>query len=200
VSGPFTPIQTALPTHNGGVLVYNPNPNENGWRYGTPFANDWGSPTLADLNSRFGQGVYTVTVNGQAIPLNLSGSAFPNVPLLTLTGGTWAGGAYVIDVSHTLTISESDQLHSTTPGSNILTYTLPAFSLVAGQDYLAHGDFIALVDVEPNAALPGSLNFAFYEQDTHVIIRAVPEPATSFMVLAGLMSLACGRCRRAAQK
>ena len=42
-------------------------------------------------------GIYTWNVNGTSIPLNLTDDAYPNVPILTLGGGTWSGGKYVIN-------------------------------------------------------------------------------------------------------
>ncbi len=78
------PINTANlgSIHNNGRLVYVP--GDSGWRWGLN-GNDFGTSSLANLNSFFGSGTYTVTVNGTPISLNLSGDAFPAAPVLTLS-------------------------------------------------------------------------------------------------------------------
>ncbi len=181
-----------------------------GWRYGAPNFNDFGSPTLSDNNSNFGSGIYTFTVNGTSIPLNLTGDAYPNDPILTLSGGVWSGGKYLIDPSQSLSITTNAfsaygthlddalfiyaaggvralQFHSAVPGANFLTYTVPAFTFVAGRDYDVGGGFIAAVDVNPVAALPGSWNAATYSVSTAIVVQAVPEPSIYLAMLAGLV-------------
>src|SRR5258706_10891004 len=69
---------------NGGKLFYKA--EEQGWRLGTN-GGGYGSQSLGILNSTFGNGLYTVTVNGVAIPLQLTGDAYPDALLVTLTGG-----------------------------------------------------------------------------------------------------------------
>ena len=100
VSGP---ISVPEPFNNGGTLLYNS--TEGGWRYGFPNGNDWGVQSLGELNSLFGSGVYTMTVNGTSVALNLTGDAYPNNPVLTLSGGVWSNGKYVIDVRQSLVIT-----------------------------------------------------------------------------------------------
>ncbi|MBL0141011.1 MAG: hypothetical protein IPP91_02835 [Betaproteobacteria bacterium] len=205
------PINTAGlgSIHNGGKLVYVP--GDSGWRWGLN-GNDFGTSSLASLNSYFGSGTYTITVNGTPISLNLGGDAFPNAPVLTLTGGKWLNGKYVFDPALPLTIttgaftaygSHADdlicvgaadaatlpfseiapfgcewgpqmkaQFHSAVPGTNFLTYTVPANTFVAGKEYVAIGSYSAIVDVRPNATLPGSLNAALYEVSTVVTLKA----------------------------
>ena len=94
----------------------------------------------------------------------------------------------------------ADQFHSTTPGSNFMSYTLPAFSLTSGQIYNAGGGFDAVVDLQPNAALPGSYNAAFYGVSTNFVINAVPGPDTWGLMLSGLALMgAVARRRKQAQ-
>jgi len=90
------------PTNNGGRLVYSP--GDTGWRWGTN-ADDFGTATQASLDSFFPNGTYTITVNGVSVPLSLTGNAYPNMPLLTLGGGSWSNGKYVIDVNQPLTVT-----------------------------------------------------------------------------------------------
>jgi hypothetical protein len=171
-------------------LTYNT--SENKWASGAPFGNDWGSPNLAELNARFGSGIYTINVLGTSVSLNLTGDVYPAPPVLTLTGGKWAGGVYEVDPTKPvtartsaftgygstrdsiITLGDAVQRYSDVPGSNSLTVTFPAGTLVAGNEYQLGGGFISLVDVQPNALLPGSLNAAYYTANTVVTVRAVP--------------------------
>ena len=187
--------------HNNGRLVYST--GDAGWRWGFPNASDFGTSSLASLNSFFANGTYTINVNGVNIALQLTGDAYPNVPMVTLGGGAWSNGKYVIDASKPLTVTTNaftaygthkddlicsgilgpgfarpfvevapwgcawlqgfpHQFHSTTPGTNFVTFTMPAYTLVGGNEYIVAAFFEAMVDVKPNAALPGSVNAATY--------------------------------------
>jgi hypothetical protein len=89
--------------HNNGRLVYSA--GDQGWRWGTPNANDFGTASLAQLNNFFGSGTYNINVNGVNVALQLTGDQYPNAPVLTLTGGSWVNGKYVIDASQPLTVT-----------------------------------------------------------------------------------------------
>ena len=214
VSGPMSVPE---PYFNGGALIYNN--TDSYWRLGYPNAMDWGSPTLGDLNAHFGSGVYTVNVNGILFPLNLTGDAYSNTPMVILSGGAWSGGKYVIDVNNALTITtnafsaygtHSDdlidfavegvinvrQFHSTTPGANFLSITLPALTLTSGQDYNGYAGFIALVDSNSIGAPAGKLNAAFYSTDTNFTISAVPEPVAMWQMASGLVLIGLGSIAR----
>jgi len=210
VSGPFVlglPGGPDAPSHNNGTLLYNP--VDDGWRYGSPSANDWGMQTKAGLDASFPNGSYQFNVGGHVISLDLAGDAYPNAPVLTLTGGVWSGGKYLVDPSQAVTITTSAfagygthvddaiglfgpndaqalQLHSQIPGTNFLSLTIPASSLIAGRDYEVDAAFLALVDVHPDAGLPSSLNAAYYGAGTALTIAAVPEPSAHLLVLIGL--------------
>ena len=190
--------------YNSGKLVYNP--GNVAWDAG-PNGNGWGSPTLSDLNSKFPSGIYTITVNGTSIPLQLTGDAYPNVPLLTLAGGAWANGKYVLDAGKALTIttnvytgygshrddvigivvqgvSETRQFFSAVPGTKFMTRTVPASTFVAGQEYMVATYFVALVDLNPKPTLPGSLNAALYGVSTaaFVSVAAATAPVCELIV------------------
>jgi hypothetical protein len=48
---------------------------------------------------------------------------------------------------------------------------------------------VALVDKQDNAALPGSINAAFYEVSTLFVVQAIPKPSVWVMVVAGVVSV-----------
>jgi hypothetical protein len=113
--------------HNGGVLVY----NDGEWRYGSDGAGGGGYgvglAVVPNLNNLFVNGVYGVTVQGNSYSLDLDGPAntdafFPGfIPTLTMSGGSWSGGKYVIDVTQALTITTNSfaALHTTGVGAFI---------------------------------------------------------------------------------
>lgn len=226
ITGPFNTASIPTSWFNGGKLSFNAaNPASlfdttgGGWRMGqSPNPNDWGSPNKDDLNSKFPDGTYTFSVADNSISLNLTGNfpSTPNKPIVTLSGGAWSNGQYVLDVSQPLTITTNafteygthvmdamgawsglsgiGQASSEIPGTNLpvvagtnfLQYTVPAFSFVSGQTYHGGAQFAAIVDVNSVAGLPDSFNFAYLTKETQFLIAAVPEPETYAMLLAGL--------------
>jgi hypothetical protein len=162
------------------------------------------------MDSIFGSGAYVFHVNGFSINLFLTGDAYPNVPVLTLTGGNWVNGKYVVDPAQPVTITtnaftaygtnsndrialgalvpglvlpfqeiapwscawiQACQYAADVPGSNTLSYTIPANTLVAGNEYLAAAVFTRVVD-RYNPGLTGTDNFAYYHIQTKVTIKA----------------------------
>ncbi|MCM2326529.1 MAG: hypothetical protein NDI88_01435, partial [Lysobacter sp.] len=101
ITGPFNTAQLGA-RHNNGVMVYNA--TGNAWRWGADGMN-FTADTKAEMDSLFGSGTYTIVVNGASVPLALTGDQYPNVPMLTLGGGKWSGGTYVIDPSQPLTLT-----------------------------------------------------------------------------------------------
>ncbi len=200
------PISVNATFYNSGFLVYSP--DDSAWRMG-PNANDWGSPTLANLNANFGSGNYTFSIAGNSLTLNLSGDAYPNAPKVTLSGGAWQSGAYVLNPSSALSITTSafvaygthprDKIglfidgifsasqFSTSAATNTLSYTVPANTFVAGSSYFLGAAFVADVDLKTVSWLPGSTNTADYYAFTGIQIGAVPEVSSSTMVLSGLL-------------
>ena len=206
ITGPVN-IASLGTSWNGGVLKYST--GDHGWRGGAG-ANDWGFSTKAQLDSIFPNGNYTIAVNGFSILLSLVGDAYPNVPSMTLSGGSWANGKYVVDPAQPITITtnvftaygtnSNDRIMlgalipgltlpfqqvapydcswiqvchdaSGSPGSNTASFTIPANTLVAGQEYPAFAIFSRVVD-RYNPALTGTKNFAGYSLSTKVILKA----------------------------
>jgi hypothetical protein len=165
------------------------------WRLGN---GNWDySPSQAQLDAVFPSGTYTMTVNGTAVTLNLAGDAYPNPPVLTLSGGTWSDGAYVIHPAQRLTVTTNvytgygahrddwtqvyvggdginlagvREYHSSSPGSNQVSVTVPPNTLIDRRQYYATGVFGAQVDI--SNALPGAESAAEYRAITNLIIRA----------------------------
>jgi hypothetical protein len=208
ISGPIDTASLGSFWH-GGLMTYKP--GDQGWRLGFPNGLSWGSPTLADLDSKFASGTYTVVVNGATIPLQLTGNAYPNPPLMTLSGGAWSNGKYVVDPAQPVTITTSAfagygthvddlicivafvpgfsvpfqnnapfgcafaqarQFASVVPGTNTLSYTIPANTLIAGGEYPVFAAFQAVVDKHPDPALTGSVNVALYGRTTRLTLKA----------------------------
>ena len=100
ITGPIN-VAAVGTFHNNGNLFYST--GDRGWRYGSN-GTDFGTSSISLLNTAFPNGTYTMTVNGAAIALQLTGDAYPNPPILTLTGGAWANGKYVLDPAQPLGI------------------------------------------------------------------------------------------------
>ncbi len=190
-AGSLYPTQN--PTrHNGGALAYSVNNQE--WDYGVD-ANQYGASTESARDAAFAPGTYGMSANGTSFNLNFPADTFPeNTPTVTLTGGTWVRGTYMIDVTQPLTITTNaftnfnqnadgaitlnvdgvtNQLvfySDNHAASNFLTYTIPANTLVAGTEYSAQAGFYAIMD--KSTAIAGSLNIAAYGRNTHFRIAA----------------------------
>ncbi|OYW73236.1 MAG: hypothetical protein B7Z37_22320 [Verrucomicrobia bacterium 12-59-8] len=196
VTGPFTAFHLSqVPElHHGGRLIYNC--NNDWWRYGWPNANDWGSPTLADMDARFGSGTYTVNVEGTDVALNLTGDVYPTLPMMNLTGGTWSGGKYYIAPEQALVITSNSfsaygthaedfidawiggivenptVFASSSPGTNSVNMQVPSNTFVPGQEYNAGVEYGAVVDLN-TTAISGALSAAYYSMRTELKITAM---------------------------
>ena len=216
VSGPFSAAMSASTFFNGGDLVYDT--SSDAWRLGRPNANDWGGTSLTQLNDNFGDGVYTVSVGQTSVSLNLHGDLYPNIPFISLSGGHWANGEYVIAANQALTITSNSfsdnadsvgvlsvgglfqdiQLGSNTPGANIISYTIAANTLQAGNLYNGNMSFLNLVDIANIPNHSGVLAAAHYTSDTSFSILAVPEPASTWQLFSGLLGIAAVARRKSA--
>ena len=65
------------------------------------------------------------------------------------------------------------QTASTVPSPNFVSVVIPANTLTASGEYTLTASFNAIVDIRPNAALPGSNNNARYLSATTVFVKAV---------------------------
>lgn len=94
VSGPITLEE---PYVNGGLLGWNEDWQE--WNFGWPNFNGWAVSSRTELDSLFGNGTYEFSQDGVPfVSVNLTGDAYPaEAPILTLEGGEWRGGRYLVD-------------------------------------------------------------------------------------------------------
>jgi hypothetical protein len=186
LAGPFN-ISGLQGWFNNGNMVYNASEGE--WRAGV-HGDNWSSDTESGRDALFGNGTYTVSLLGTSVSLNLTGNAYPSPPVITMSGGRWLNGKYVVDATKPFTGTTSayagygshvndlielfgqDQLRSNVPGSNTLSVTIPANMLVNGNEYSANAAFAAIVDVKPGGGgLGGSFNQAAYVADTELTIK-----------------------------
>ncbi|MDH5265694.1 MAG: hypothetical protein OEX21_13180, partial [Betaproteobacteria bacterium] len=70
-----------------------------------------------------------------------------------------------------LNVAAVVQRHSSTPGSNRVSLTVPPNTLTSGREYYAGGSFAALVDINATA-FPGADSAAEYRAITNVRVRA----------------------------
>jgi len=212
------PITLGEPAHNGGVLGWNS--DRSWWGYGSPDFEDVATETEAQREGLFGNGIYTFSnMLGVSASVNLTGDAYPNVPMMTLTGETWAGGRYMIDPSQPLTVTtnaftaygsnpgdlmllelfgdvtvEVEQFSLEDPAPDFLSISLPANTLTAGEEYGLRAERLSFVDLQPVAGLPDAFALAGYGVETFITVEAIPEPTC--MALRGLGGLALLRRRR----
>jgi hypothetical protein len=192
--------------YNGGVLGYNA--LESAWNMGAPNFNNFGGMNGGQRNCLFlsppaGTGTYTVNVLGTPVTLTLGpiASFIPN-PHFTLSGGSWSGGKYVIDVNDTLTVTSNSfpgysqhadgaihlgiagpggvlvddlRFYSDNPAApDSISYSLAPGSLTSGDDYDVAGMFAAVLDKSSGlAGLPASLNIGYFSISTSLVVSAV---------------------------
>jgi hypothetical protein len=202
LSGPIATASLGA-AWNSGRFTFDPAVPE--WRAG-PFM----SPTQADLDAKFANGSYTVAFSGRSVTLPLTGDQYPPAPLLTLTGGEWRNGFYVIDPRQSFTISsgvyaeygshaaDGIQLvmtsagvnlgggHTTPPESaNFRTLTVPANTLADGQSANAYVFYTANTHVSHEA--DGYYATAVYSSITHLTIKAeLPPPVFPMTVTSNI--------------
>lgn len=192
--------------YNGGVLGYNAvDPFDPEWNFGCCNFNNWGAPTAAEIDNLFLNGLYTFTVQGTTLTLNLATPApLGPPPAFTLTGGTWIGGKYVVDVNDTVTITSTpfagysknlngvvdfgiggkagfvggvQSWYTDDPGADRINFTVQRCTLVSGFNYKAFGAFAAVVDYSTGVpGIPASQNVAYHQIETGFVISAVGTP------------------------
>lgn len=218
---------TLNPTqHNGGALGYNV--AEGRWMYGSPNFNNIAFPAVggaAVRNVRFPRGNYTVSVPGLTdVVLNYQNSTVGVLaPFFTLSGGSWSGGSYYIDVNTPLLVQSNtfDAFSANVDGAMQFVVYDNTFNVVSGANspsfysdnpsapnYFNYTLPAGTLTVGQNYQLEGAfgavvdknatnggLNMAFFIANTSLTLIAVPEPST-YAGLAGLAMLGFAFWRR----
>ena len=155
-------------------------------------------PTQALLDARYPNGAYTVTANGRSYALSLGGDAYPNAPILTMSGGAWVDGKYMVDPTRPISVatntftgfgSHADGwiqvfigwdgtnvfdywvLHSSSPTADTANLTIPAGTMETGREYYVGVGFYSIVDSD---GTPGSR--AYYGAFSALNLKAEPPP------------------------
>lgn len=188
---PGTPSSITDPFHN--TLFFDAD-DELAWRYG-PDANDWGDLTQAAIDARFPNGTYTFLVDGTSVPLSLTGNSYPNIPQLTLTGGSWINGKYAVDGTNTVTVTtntftgygsnvdglvelyaggkEVMNFFNTSPSANSAFVNLLANEIPSNDITEVEANFAAIVN--KSAALPSAFSAAVYSRSVNLEIHTLPK-------------------------
>jgi hypothetical protein len=184
LTGPINYAALGAPYPTTGAMTYS-NPS---WYFAPQGSQEWRYGSQAQLDAAFGSGTYTITVNGTAIPLNLSGDAYPNPPRVTLSGGAWSNGKYVLDPSKELTVTTdpftgftshlngviglaygdfSHQLlqwaNPPPAPANFATFTIPANTFPPNADQPIYVSFTSFVDNSGGQQRVGAPNTAWYQ-------------------------------------
>lgn len=195
------PAPTVTPTPGTPSTIQDPfygtlffDEDELAWRYG-PNANDWGALTQAAIDTGFPNGTYTFHVDGVSVPLTLTGNSYPNIPSITLTGGSWINGKYAVDGTSAVTVTtnaftgygsnvdglvelyagdkEVVNFHNSAPSANFASLNIPANEIPSNEITEVEALFGAIVDKE--TALPGSFSAALYSRTVRAEIHVLPK-------------------------
>jgi len=157
--------------------------------------------TQAALDAAFPDGNYTLTANGQSIGASLTGDIYPNVPLVTVSQGTWnANGTLVFDPTQALTLTLNftanyiaGQSHldmevygfsgqagsysnSQNSGLNLslnqVSLTIPANTLNNGAIYVVSASLVVAPTPVDTTTFPGFLTGALYGTNGSLLIQA----------------------------
>ncbi len=187
-----------------GGMVVTLTANSDGGNYGVPSN---GYSTQAALDTAFPNGSYTLTTGGKSYVENLTGNLYPNVPLVTVSQGTWnSNGTLVIDPTQALTItinfttnfvsgqslleldvsgvsSSYDNSSSSGTGFNEsqLSTTIPANTLSGnGALYVISSSALAATAVPDQTSISGYVVAALYGTNVSVLMQAGQGTPPSF--------------------
>lgn len=214
-----------IPTaHNGGTLIYNSGGGD--WRYGAPDGFGWNATSTATLDTLFADGAHSINLQGSTYSLDNSGHIYPGVvPTVTMTGGFWSGGKYVIDVNQALTIATTVFSDYSTAGiggfvnlnvddvnsivhlsriapSGFITNELTnsATMTIAAGTLVAGQDYYGFANfstfVDQDTQNPLVFSAALWGNETNFTLQAIPEPSTYALMGTGLAIMALLHRRR----
>jgi len=183
ISGPIN-VGLVGPSFGSGALSYNAQGGS--WELSRQYA------SASERDARFGSGTYTITVNGTAVPLQVTGDAYPNPPMVSFSQGAWIDGKFNFDPARALTITTNaftaysamrggihvnwgignrGQLAVENP-ANSMTVTIPAGSYASGQEFGGYVQFGGAVH-EYHGAFYGAGGYGAY---TFFAMVAQPPP------------------------
>lgn len=130
-TNPLTAVTFTAPGGSPTALTFDSNSGH--WTF-----EDTTHTSMANLNAAYTTGSYVFNPTGTpstqaSITVGSFASTLLQVPLLTLSGGAWVNGSYVINSSSTLTIAFS----AVYTGSPAATAGFNFYSEISGQNYLA---------------------------------------------------------------
>jgi len=203
-SSTLTPPATAT-----GSISFTSNNGDTKVEYHQYFASS------SDLNAAFPDGNYqfsinTSTPNTYSSSLALSSLTYPS-DIPTITGGTWSGGALIVNpnISNTIVWNASNATHLSFTVSNTgihdtvlnsgsglpTSYTIAANTLQPDQSYFVQLGFAnGNIDTTQISGVQGA---AYYENSTEFTIETTPEPDSGVVLVAGSLGVALLSRRRA---
>ena len=152
---------------------------------------------LSALNTAWANGTYMLNFNGKSVPVSLAGDSYPNVPLVTVSAGTWTNGILIIDPTLALSITVNFTANFTSGHAHIdmnvsgtnqdnfnasassssdfaesqLILTIPANTLKNGSQYSANMTFDNAQTLD-QTSVPGFISVATYETQSTFTIQA----------------------------
>lgn len=166
----------------------------------------------AALDTAFANGTYNLTVGGISFSLGLTGDLYPNMPLATVSAGTWTGGLLQLTAaqalagfsitSNTFTSWQTGGMSrvgiwgdgpsysqdANTDAAAFLTMNVAGGALTVGNTYSFTVEFIRLTEMS-TALGTNALGVAGYVTNTTFSVQVIPEPST-YAVIFGALALA----------
>lgn len=187
-----TPPNTLVLPNNAGTrtLIF----TGESWEVEQAFA------TRAAMDAAFPNGTYVLNLGGRAINVPLTGDLYPNVPVATITGGTFSNGVLMVDRATPLTITINFTQNylagrsrlginvdtSSGQGVNLdaendftastLTLTVPANTFGAGGSYQINLEANRIVTLDITT-VPGSVVVGAYSNRVQVPVSVSGPPA-----------------------
>ncbi|MBI2513929.1 MAG: hypothetical protein HYV96_18315 [Opitutae bacterium] len=113
-TNPWTAVTVTPPGGSATSMTFNTGDKQ--WQF-----EDTTPTSMANLNATYGTGGYTFTPTGTpsgtaTVTVGSFAASLLNIPLLTLSGGSWVGGSYVISNTAMLTVT-FNAVFTGTPGA-----------------------------------------------------------------------------------
>lgn len=194
-TNPAPPNTLVLPNNAGTrTLTFGGEGGGQGWQIEQSFA------TQAAMDAAFPNGTYVLNLGGRATSVPLTGDLYPNVPVATITGGTWSNGVLMLDRASPVTVTinftqnylagrsrlgiyiDASSGQGTDLGTendftaSTLTLTVPANSLSAGGVYQLNMEANRAITFD-TTSVPGATVIGAYSNRVQVTINVSGPPA-----------------------